>query len=74
MKPSEPLNPPISPDALIGVDALLDDEERQIRDAVRRSRQGAHSARILPAGMRMVNCLRASLPSNSASSGCSGCT
>ncbi|MCW2557518.1 MAG: hypothetical protein JWP55_1482, partial [Mycobacterium sp.] len=29
MTPSQSLTPPVTPDALIGVDALLDDEERQ---------------------------------------------
>src|SRR4029077_124671 len=32
---SPQLTPPVSPDALIDVDALLDDEERQIRESVR---------------------------------------
>jgi glutaryl-CoA dehydrogenase len=42
--PSEIQNSPLSPDALIDVDALLDDEERQIREAVR----GLVKARIAP--------------------------
>ena len=35
MTHSPQLTPPVSPDALIDVDALLDDEERQIRESVR---------------------------------------
>jgi glutaryl-CoA dehydrogenase len=42
--PSQPLTAPVSPDALIDLDALLDDEERQIREAVR----GLVKARIAP--------------------------
>ena len=44
MTPSRSLTAPVSPDALIELDALLDDEERQIREAVR----GLVKARINP--------------------------
>ena len=44
MTPSRSLTAPVSPDALIELDGLLDDEERQIREAVR----GLVKARIAP--------------------------
>ncbi|MDT5107972.1 MAG: glutaryl-CoA dehydrogenase, partial [Mycobacterium sp.] len=44
MTPSQSLTAPVSPDALIELDALLDDEERQMREAVR----GLVKARIAP--------------------------
>ena len=44
MSHSQALNPPVSPDELIAVDAVLDDEERQIREAVRALVKG----RIIP--------------------------
>jgi glutaryl-CoA dehydrogenase len=42
--PSQTLTAPVSPDTLIELDALLDDEERQIREAVR----GLVKVRIAP--------------------------
>src|SRR6476660_2494239 len=70
---SPQLTPPVSPDALIDVDALLDDEERQIRESVRALVRHALPP-ISPPGTTTASCPCGSWPSNSAISDCSECT